>query len=376
MKVALIHHEDNGGIGNYVKRLAKSISNKVETIIIFGTTAKERVEYDFNIKIYYLKCPQVMPRFVWFQLKNRNNIKRILEKEKVDIIHTQSSSSAYLLTDNVFRNKKIVTFHGTIQDSVEFKKIPLRYITLYEYLIHGISTPLWHHLNKIEYKLADEIITFNNYTKELVQKYYGYNKKIYVIPQGISPFKVRRKSDDSIVFVGRLIWTKGITYLLKAFRLVNKEMPEIRLKIIGNGPLLKYIIKFSRRFGLEERIIVMGNINNERVIKEISEANMVVIPSLYEAESISMLEVMACAKPLVLFDLPFTKQRFKHKTNSYLVKPKSIVDLAEAIKTLYVNKRLATKIGKGALSYIKENHDQSKLSKEYLKIYRDVIKEK
>jgi len=382
VNIALINHEFPplaSGVGSYVSDLANNLARQVDVTVITGNYGNEDLfeQRNRNLRIYRLSTPSVAPRFVWFQLKNKNKIKNILEKNKIDVLHGQGTACAFLLSKSFFRKPKIVTHHGDPrQDFIQFCESPLRYKLSGEFFQYGLAYPLWRSLAKTEYLMADKVITFSRFVEESLQRTFGVKKDTAIIPQGIDPDKILAiknrqnvKEDNSIFFSGRLIWRKGILYLLKAFQRIHHEIPDLRLKIFGEGPLKGIIHDFIKKKGLEEHVTCYGYVSYSELIKEICKSYFAVLPSLFEASSILMLEVMVCRRHVLAFDLPFLEGELMHMDNAYLA-PFGEATLAQAIIDLYNNKSLREKLGVNSYQHVINFHSWSKLADAYVKIYR------
>jgi glycosyltransferase involved in cell wall biosynthesis len=384
LNIALINHEFPpiaSGVASYVYDLANSLAKKVNVTVITGSYANgDLIEHrDDNFHVYRLSTPDIAPRFVWFQLKNRKKIKEILEKNEIDILHGQGTSCAFLLSDGVFRRPKIVTHHGDPkQDILQLYKSPFRYKVSNEFLQYGVAYPLWYFLSKHEYAKANRVITFSKFIATNLQRTFGLKKEVTVLPQGIDLQKIlsiidrgSTVDDNSIFFSGRLIWRKGVVFLLKAFEKVHKVIPDLKLKIFGEGPLNGLIQNFVKRRNLEEHILCYGYVSYSNLLREICKSYFGVLPSLFEAASIMMLELMACKKPLVAFNLPFLSEQFKHGYNAYLTSMNQ-KELARAIIELYYDSSLRERIANTAYEYVATYHNWSKLVDEYLRIYENL----
>jgi glycosyltransferase involved in cell wall biosynthesis len=145
------------------------------------------------------------------------------------------------------------------------------------------------------------------------------------------------------------------------------------LKIYGDGPLRKKIQTIVSKCGLQDRIYIGGKISRSKLLLEIMTADVVVLPSLREAQPISVLEAMACKKPLVVFDLPFASEYIHDSLNGLLAKPQNPNDLAIKIRELLSDKALRTKIGQNAYEYIKDHHNWGYLVNQYIEIYNKLI---
>jgi len=384
LHIALVNHEFPpvaSGVGSYVFDLANNLAAKMDVTVITGNYGNKDLFEDKNdnLHIYRLATPSVAPRFVWFQLKNRKKIGKILEKDKIDIFHGQGTACAFLLSDSLFRLPKIVTHHGDPkQDFIQFYESPFRYKISRELLEYGVAYPLWYFLSKREYIRADKVITFSHFVAKNLQKTFGAQKDICILPQGIDVDKIltiknkeKIANDNSIFFSGRLVWRKGLVFLLKAFEQVHCEIPDLKLKIFGDGPLKGIIQNFIKKKKLEENIVCYGYVPYPNLIKEICKSYFSVLPSLFEAASIMMLEVMACKRPLIAFDLPFLKEHFKHMYNAYLA-PVDEKKLALSIVELYHDKSLRERLGENAYRYVTNYHSWSKLINEYITIYENL----
>ncbi len=383
MRIALIHHEFPpiaSGIGSYVFDLANNLSKKIDVTVITGNYGPaDLVEEYNNLHVYRLSTPSVAPRFVWFQLKNRKKIAEILTKNKIDVLHGQETSSAFLLSDSMFKQPKIVTHHGDPrQDFIQFYKSPLRFKFSREFFQYGAAYPLWYSLSKRCYVQADKVVTFSHFVEHSIQRTFGEKNNIIILPQGIDTKKLLALSnltvekDNSIFFSGRLIWRKGIFYLLKAFEQVHSEIPDLKLKIFGQGPLEGAVKNFITNHNLSKSVICYGYVTYQDLIKEICKSYFAVLPSLFEASSILMLEVMACKKPLVAFNLPFLEEQFKHNYDAYLAALDERA-LAQAIIKLYRDEALRARLSDNGFRNVMLNHDWSKIADQYLEIYENSI---
>jgi glycosyltransferase involved in cell wall biosynthesis len=128
-----------------------------------------------------------------------------------------------------------------------------------------------------------------------VKKTLPMNKPSDVVYNGIDTkkFTPSNKKEDYILFVGRILFEKGIHHLLSAYNKVRKQR-EIELRIIGDGPL---------RFMLKPPVNYLGVVPKHTLIENYQRAQLGVFPSLwYEAGSRVLLECMACGTPGIAYD--------------------------------------------------------------------------
>jgi glycosyltransferase involved in cell wall biosynthesis len=105
---------------------------------------------------------------------------------------------------------------------------------------------------------------------------------------------------------GRLVTTasadvtmKGLRYLLEALAKLRTERPDTHLVVIGRRKEGGRSDETIRRLGLEDAVEFVSGVPEERIIELYAEAQLAVVPSLYEGFSLPAIEAMACGTPLV-----------------------------------------------------------------------------
>jgi glycosyltransferase involved in cell wall biosynthesis len=121
------------------------------------------------------------------------------------------------------------------------------------------------------------------------------------------PYVVRPEA-RILIFVGRLEANKGVLELLAIFEALAAEFPDLRLRIVGDGPLRQALVARLERAGLADRATFLGAVPAERVQQELRAADLFVFPSHYESFGIAILEALAVGLPVVSSDLPATRE--------------------------------------------------------------------
>jgi glycosyltransferase involved in cell wall biosynthesis len=104
-------------------------------------------------------------------------------------------------------------------------------------------------------------------------------------------------TDRIIGFVGRLVPEKGLDVLLRAYRLVQRALPSVRLMIVGEGPEKPMLEHLASELGIAERIVFAGP--QRDVVPYYLLADVIAVPSRYEPFGIVAIEAMAAARPVV-----------------------------------------------------------------------------
>jgi glycosyltransferase involved in cell wall biosynthesis len=160
---------------------------------------------------------------------------------------------------------------------------------------------------------------------------------------------------------------------LEAFEILKRDFKDLDLEIFGKGPEEPRIRRFISNMGLEDSAHLQGHISHRSLIAEIKKSDIVVFPSLYEAQPMFALEAMACKKPLVAFDLPFAREIIANGHNGLLAKAHDAEDLANKIRTVLCDGKLRVKLGQNAYEYVKREHNWSTQVEKYLNIYENVM---
>lgn len=195
-----------------------------------------------------------------------------------------------LLTAKILRKPVMLTLLGNLEFETRLKKNALN--------------PLQLFLRRINCFLANRIIV---YSQSLQDKWHlnRYNNKILIAQSqhiDLTRFTIKKPllaREKLVGYVGRLSPEKGIWNLIKSMPLVFKHDPDIRLLVIGDGPLYENIKEFLEKDGLKEKIILTGKVPFERIPKYMNRLRLLVMPSLSEGLPATLLEAMACGTPVL-----------------------------------------------------------------------------
>lgn len=290
-----------------------------------------------------------------------------LKRLKGDILHfhlpNMISIFSYLLIRP--KGKLVVTYHSDIVKQ--------------KFLL-----PLFTPFIEKFLKLADVIMPTSHIQLENSKILRKFKDKCVVIPYGIDlqkfllTDKIAQKASlikecykhPIILFVGRLVYYKGLEYLIQAMKQIDAS-----LLIIGDGPLKNRLKRLSVEFGVQNKIFWIGSVDNENVASYYYASDIVVLPSSIEAESFGIVQVeaFACGKPVVSTKLPtgvtFVNQNEK---TGLVVPPKDSKALSQAINTLLKSEELCKKYGSIAKVRVKNEFTKEKMADEVVKIYSEL----
>jgi glycosyltransferase involved in cell wall biosynthesis len=391
LKVALISEEYPpyliGGAGTVCHDLALSLSKRrIFTTVFSGRSGKlvtERVN-DY-LEVVRLPCFDFPPRFVWFQLENFFSVSRLLKDYMVLHAVTPEVSPICIYLKKKLTKPLVTSYHGMTRYALKaFFNIPLSSWTVGDFSFHVLGYPLYEIFTRSSLTNSDHIISCSYVIlNELRSVYKNLDlERSSVIYNGINfdeienveknCIKTENGNNFTLIYYGRLYWLKGITYIIKAFKLLVHDYPNLNLKIFGEGPLKRNIQALVSDLGLKDKIHVLGQIPRNELLMEIMKADVAVLPSLREAQPLSVLEAMACKKPVVAFNFPFVSEYIKDSYNGLLAKAKDPKDLANKIGILLSDEKFRHRIGENAYKYVKRHHNWNNLVDKYIDVYEKV----
>ena len=214
---------------------------------------------------------------------------------KYDVVHFHAEGPcAMLWISKLFGKRCIATIHGIDWQRAKWGGFASKYIKFGE---------------KVAVKYADEIIVLS----EGVQKYFmdTYGRKTIFIPNGVNrpvirePKLIKEKfgldKDSYILFLGRLVPEKGISYLIEAFKQINTDK---KLVIAGgSSDTDEFLCDLKKIAKDDERIIFTGFVQGQLLEELYSNAYVYVLPSDLEGMPLSLLEAMSYGNCCVASDI-------------------------------------------------------------------------
>jgi glycosyltransferase involved in cell wall biosynthesis len=214
----------------------------------------------------------------------------------------------------------------------------------------------------------------------------GFADKCTVVPFGISEQRyaltpesrelaaaLRRRHGRFILFVGRLVYYKGVSDLVEAMRKVDAP-----LVIVGDGPLRTALDEQVRSSGLGGRVFLAGALPQSELNAHFEACDVLALPSVSRAEGFGMtlLEGMVFGKPLVTTRLPSGIQVVNVDGETGLqVKPRDTVELASALNRLLADDVLRATMGVAARRRVDEVFSLEGMIRGYRKVYEQALRE-
>ena len=297
---------------------------------------------------------------------------RVIKREHIGMVHAHwilPQGFVGVFLKKLFKIPLLTTVHGS-------DLVPLK-TRLFKKLQHFV-------MKNADYVTVNSTATMN----ELTKRFPNYSSKIAVMPMGVDTdlFKKRnlkrpRKYEKNkiLLFVGRLSDQKGLQYLIDSMSDISRYNPNAKLLIIGEGPYKKKLEERANKLGIGNNLEFLGSMPASDVAEYYNFADIFLIPSLStktgtEALGLSMLEAMASGCAVIgtnVGGIPFV---IKNGYSGVLVKQKSSNELSHAIITLLKDKKKSKKLGENATMFIRKNYSWDKVAKDFMEVYKSLLK--
>ncbi|MDH5448324.1 MAG: glycosyltransferase family 4 protein [Candidatus Bathyarchaeota archaeon] len=248
-------------------------------------------------------------------------------------------------------------------------------------------------------QMADLVITVSNAMKgELIEL--GFPKeKIRVCYNGVDPDKYSPKQvdeaklkeiresyglkdkDEMILFIGRLVWIKGVDKLIMAMPHVLQKVPNAKLVIVGLGDMEEHLKSMVKGLKLEDAVKFRFEfVSEEERIAHYAACDLAVFPSLYEPFGIVALEAMSMEKPVVVGASGVSGMKEiiiadGSEQCGFHINPNDPVDIAWGIASCLQNQNRKQMFGKNGRKRVLAEFTWDAIAKKTLDIYREVVKE-
>ena len=300
MKIAIdCRHIDSSGIGVYLKGCLPFFLDTKNEFILFGNSGQlQFADQNKNTKIIHCTVKPFSPRDTFFF-------------PKIILKQINSADIFYSPSFNIPGGIKI-PIYTTIHDIV-FPDMPELTSKI------GLVLRMWFF--RRAYKKSCIIYTVSEFSKSRITFHLGKLKPIIVTYSAIQysfiKYKVKAgniSKNETIIFIGNMKKNKGLGCLLDAFKKAKNEGLPHNLVIVGNSENFRTVDNLSYKI-IElfenKNIYFTGYIFDELLMDYLSQASLLIQPSLYEGFGLPPLEAMVLGTPALISDIPVFKEVYK-----------------------------------------------------------------
>jgi glycogen(starch) synthase len=369
-----------GGVGTYAGHLVRGLEERgVDTYVI---TRGDKTCRDN--KTYRIFVPDILYWRRFFFINRATSFFHSLNRLcRFDLIHLNG-------TYPIIRGLKlptVSTLHAppNIKQAAIGVKLLKSHKSVRDITYLALKNPVGSIFDVTTVRASDRIICPSpGLARDIMLYCFADKQKIHIVQNGIDlkTFDETKcfdttlldhyniQKENFLLYVGRLSFVKGVQYLIKAFKIVQNQHPNLKLVIVGRGDFEQQLRKIARN---TKGILFTGYVE-DRIRKLLYDASLTaILPSAYEVLPMTILETMASSKPIIASNVEGNSYMVKHGKNGFLSKHRDPVNLAEFINVLVEDRALARRMGKLGRKLVEQEFTMEKMVSKTLKTYESVL---
>ncbi len=323
-------------------------------------TAPDRVARGF--------LPKILVFF--YLLSGSFSIIKLCLREKFDVIHVHWTVPHFwfgFLGRLVSKAPIVSTFYG----------VELRWVKS--------KIPLFKPFLKWSIKKSNKVIAISEHTNKEVTAL--CKREVQIIPYGVSLSEKDLKKEKSssknkiILFVGRLVERKGVSYLIEAFSKIAEET-QAELVIVGQGPEKEKLEQLAKQKHSDYKIIFADFVNDEELRNYYENCSVFVLPAITDEKGdteglgVVLIEALNYKKPVIASNVGGITDIVIDGKTGLLVPEKNSEELAKALEKILSDVSLANRLGEEGYNYVKEKFAWERIIGELKKVYEDAVSKK
>lgn len=394
--------------GGWLQPLAESLQRSNEIAIVnvtFGDVKESSVE-NLNSGIVQWIIPRRRHNKGGLKANNLvcKDVSAIIDNEKPDIVHIWGTESlwASIYYQGYIHVKTILDIQGLINAYVPYYygaltfKERLQTLSLRELIDPRKSIFMnklgffIHGLYEKKYLKAFENISVQSSWVEAYMNVQAPKAKLYhtgIILRDVfykaKPWEYKEFGISPTIFTTSAGATsyKGIHILIKALAIIKNVFPKCTLRIAGNFisnnksqvGYTRFILFLIKKLGLKENVIFLGPIDKDKIVKELQNADLTVIPSFVETYCLALAESLMIGTPTVAsYAGAMPEQAFDGK-EALFYESTNYFSLAERMEAILENKELAKTLSVNSRARKLIDNNVNKIVFNQLQIYKSLL---
>lgn len=371
-----------GGLARHCYGLAKSLVKENYEVHVVTTKLPSTPSFEIidGIKVFRITPlhEQEENFLTWIaglNLAMIDKVKELTGNHRYDIIHAHDwlVGAAGLTLKSELNIPLIATIHSLEQGRN-----------------NGIYTETQRFIDEKERQLiqgADQLIVCSEFMKEeLLQQFSAREEFVVVIANGIDVEFAEIKEatmlkshipiepGNRLIFsIGRLVKEKGFDVLIDAAPELLRQYPDIYFIIAGKGPMEKAYGKMIEEKGLEEKVFLIGYVDDETRNHLFRQCELSIFPSLYEPFGIVTLEAMIFGKPTIVSNTGGLKGIIDHGKTGLLMNPGDKQSLIEQVQELLDNQTKSLELAENGRKIVQKLFSWTRIGMETKRVYEETI---
>lgn len=366
MKVLhLTTHLNTGGITTYILRLAVRLANHGIYLHVLSSGGEyEETFTSCGVPIWRLPIrtkSELHPKLY----ASLPAALKMIRENKIDILHAHTRVTQVLAwwLKRLTGIPLVTTCHGFYK-----RRLGRRLLPCWGDRVIAISEPVRRHLEK-DFKVPSEKIRCVNNAVDLekmdvelsrldrdaMRKHFAIDERAWVV--GV---------------VSRLVPDKGHEFLLRAVGQLRLEFPDLYLLVVGEGLEKTRLESLARHLKIQDRIVFTGNLAN--VCQALAAMDLFVLPAVWrEGFGLSIIEAMACRKPVIVTNIWALNELIQDRVNGILVEPAKVGQLADAIRLLLRDQNLRERLALSGRKLVEDLFSMDRMTLQIKGIYEELL---
>lgn len=352
----------------HTEKWALGLANKGVEIGLFSFNKASYSWYNHpNITVFFepeqkINAESTLTKLAY--LKYVTILKKIIKHFNPDVLHAHYATSYGLVGALSNFHPYIISSWGT-----DVMKFPNK-----NFIAKSIL--------KYNFRNADVLCATSETIKKCIHEV--IKKDVSVIPFGVdlanfAPQKVESLFNDDDFVLGSIKPLEelyNIDVLIKSFAALRSKYPHLKLLIAGEGSAEKELMTLANSLRVTDAITFAGRIPFKDIHKYYNMIDVLVNISEYESFGVSVIEAMACEKPVVVTNVGGLKDIVKDDRLGFKVEVRNIEQTTAAIDTLISDKEIYRRIATNSRQHVIENYSWNRNLEEMMTIYTDLIQKK
>lgn len=261
-----------------------------EDLATLGAYTASNLAHVFSIDDY-------PPDFVRAAFKYAEKVRRLVKRQKADIIHTHDwmTFPSGIVAKNLLKKPMVAHVHSTE----------------YERTGGNFPNPYVYAIEKEGLLSADRVLPVGAFMKDVLVRNYGVAPdRIVVVYNGINSqtpnylppalASFKKMGYKIVLFLGRITLMKGPEYFVRAAKIVSEFRPKTLFVVTGSGDMQEFMMSEAARLGVMDKFLFTGFLRGEEKNRIFQSADIYVMPSVSEPFGITALEAAVNGTPVLI----------------------------------------------------------------------------
>jgi len=348
-----------------------------ENIVIIAQSQSKDIKISSYNKVSGVLLPLISNKYlniVYFTLLGIFEINKLYKKYSFEVFQASDAGGAFLafLASKIYQKKFIFEIQGDIFD----------YPSKNGSRVHSVFVKFF---SKFLAKRADYIRIVSPFLYEPLDKLNIDRIKIFLVPprcdsnlfnyENIESNKPKELTNSkyNLLFVGNLIYAKGVDILLEAFALIEKEYSDVSLSYVGEGEEKQKLLNRAKDLGIEKKVIFFGRLEYQAIPVMMHYSDVLILPSREEGVGRVILEAMAMRLPVVASNVGGIPLVIDDSRDGLLFVSEDVISLKKCVLLLIEDKDLSVNITNSAYQKFINNYEYEVSINKFINMYKTIL---